>query len=210
MRVSAILLAAGRSTRMGSAKQLLKIGGKTLLEIVLDTLRATQVDEIIVVLGGSAEAIQEQVPLHNFRVVINELYQQGMATSLQAGVSAVDPASDAALIVLADQPFLRPDTIARLIDEYCALKPVAVVPMYDGVRGNPILLDRSLFPEIMELIGDAGCRSILSKHSENILKIPVEDIGILLDVDTQADLERFQGTLGPQLLNVADVADRRQ
>jgi len=206
--VSAVVLAAGMSKRMGSIKQLLRIGEKTLLETVLDHLRASRADDIVVVLGGSAEAIRQQVPLNDARVVFNEEYRQGMGTSLRAGVSAIDSSSDAALIVLADQPFVRPDTIDQLIDCYRARKPQAAIPVYKGFRGNPVLLDRSLFPEIMTLSGDLGCRAILGSHIENILRVPVDDVGVLLDVDTKADMERFQGVLEPEILNVADVAGR--
>jgi molybdenum cofactor cytidylyltransferase len=207
-----VVLAAGMSTRMGVAKQLLRIGDETLLEAVLDLLRSSRVDDIVVVLGGSAEAIQQQVPLDGARVVINDAYQQGMGTSLRVGVSAVDAASHGVLVVLADQPFVQPDTINRLIDQYHARKPQAAIPVYKGFRGNPVLLDRSLFPEIMTLAGDLGCRAIFGSHT-NILKVDVDDIGVLLDIDTQADLERFeqahrQGNLGSELLKTADIADR--
>ncbi|MGA7409931.1 MAG: nucleotidyltransferase family protein [Bryobacteraceae bacterium] len=203
--VSAVVLAAGMSTRMGSPKQLLRLGEKTLLETVLDNLRASQVDELVVVLGGSAQLIQQQINLDDARVVINEAYQQGMGTSLHAGVSAVDSSSDAALIALADQPFVRPGTIDHLIDCYRAQRRPAVIPIYKGHRGNPILLDRSLFPEVMTLSGDMGFRSILGRHTEKILKVPVGDVGVLIDVDTEADLQKFQqayvqGTLSLELL----------
>src|SRR5208283_4048994 len=211
--VSAVVLAAGMSTRMGSVKQLLRLGEKTLLETVLDTLRASQIGEMVVVLGGSAQLIQQQIKLDDARVVINKEHEQGMGTSLRAGVSAVDSSSDAALIVLADQPFLRPETIDHLIDCYRAQSHPAVIPVYKGHRGNPALLDRSLFPEVMTLSGDVGFRAILSRHTEEILRVPVDDVGVLIDVDTEADLQRFQqahlrGTLTLELLEATDVADR--
>src|SRR5271165_5859730 len=211
--VSAVVLAAGMSTRMGSVKQLLKIGEKTLLETVLDNLRISRADEIVVVLGGSAELIKQQIKLDDSRIVINEGYQQGMGTSLRVGVSAVDSSSDAALIVLADQPFVRAETIDQLIDQYQARRPEVAIPVYKGFRGNPTLLDRSLFPEVMTLAGDIGCRAIFGRHAEKILKVAVDDIGVLLDVDTEADLQRYQqagsqGSLGPELLQAADIAGR--
>ncbi len=198
---------------MGSVKQLLRIGGKTLLETVLDNLRATQVDEIVVVLGGSAQLIQQQIKLDDTQVVINEEYQQGMGTSLRVGVSAVNSSSEAALIVLADQPFVRPNTIDSLVDCYRNQRPTLVIPVHKGYRGNPALLDRSLFPEVMALASDVGFRAILGRHTNKILKVPVDDVGVLIDVDTEADLQRFQqaylqGTLALELLEATDVADR--
>jgi molybdenum cofactor cytidylyltransferase len=212
-RVSAVVLAAGNSTRMGSVKQLLRLGENTLLETVLDNIRASQVGEMVVVLGGSAQLIQQQINLDDARVVINEEYQQGMGTSLRAGVSGVDSSSEAALIVLADQPFVRPDTIDHLLDCYQAQSHPVVIPVYKGYRGNPALLDRSLFPEVMTLSGDMGFRAILGRHTNEILKVPVDDVGVLIDVDTKADLQRFQqahlqGTLSLELLQAPDVAGR--
>src|SRR5271169_3104511 len=101
---SAVILAAGTSTRMGTVKQLLPLDGRPLLQHVLDNVRASQAREIVLVLGFAAEAIEREIEAHNVRVVINQNYQQGMGASLRAGLSAVDPQAEAALIVLADQP----------------------------------------------------------------------------------------------------------
>jgi molybdenum cofactor cytidylyltransferase len=192
--VSAIVLAAGMSARMGSTKQLLRMGDKTLLETAIENLRKSQVGEIILVLGFSAETIRQQVPLDNLRVVINASYREGMGTSLRMGISNVDARAQAALVVLADQPFVQPETIDHLIAQYHELKPQVAIPVYQGFRGNPVLLDRSVFPELMGLTGDIGCRAIFGTHTENILKVPVDDVGILLDVDTKSDFEKLRQT----------------
>ena len=197
--ISAIVLAAGMSRRMGTPKQLLPIGGKVLLQVVLATVRASCVDEIIIVLGESADIIQSQISFDNCQVVINEAYQQGMSTSLRAGVARVSPSAEGALIVLADQPLLRPETIDQLIDEYRRNKPQIVIPVYSGSRGNPVLLDRSVFPELAGLTGDVGCRAIFDKHTERILKVPVTDSGVLLDLDTPADIKRFEEAVANSL-----------
>jgi molybdenum cofactor cytidylyltransferase len=94
--------------------------------------------------------------------------------------------------VLADQPFLKHETINRLIAEYREKKPEIIVPTYNGSRGNPVLLDRSVFDELGALKGDIGCRAIFQAHKEGILKVPVPDAGVLLDLDTPADVERFE------------------
>ena len=190
--VSAIVLAAGMSTRMGAIKQLVRINNKTLLENVVDNLLRSQVEDIIVVLGGSAEEIQRKLRLDHVRVVINDAYREGMGTSLRTGLSAVNPQTEAALVVLADQPFVKPGTLDYLIKRYREHRPQIVIPMYKGFRGNPVLLDRSVFPELRSLTGDIGCRAIFGAHTENILKVPVDDFGVLLDIDTKDDLERLQ------------------
>ena len=127
-RTSAIILAAGSSTRMGTAKQLLRLDGRPLLQHVLDNVRASDVREIIVVLGASAEVIQGEIDAHNARVVINENYREGMGTSLKTGISVVNSEAEAALIILADQPLVRPETINRLISEHARSQAQIVIP----------------------------------------------------------------------------------
>ena len=212
-RVAAVVLAAGTSTRMGAIKQLLRLGGKTLLGTVLDNLRKSQVSGITVVLGSSAAEIREAIPLSDVRVVVNEGYREGMGTSLRTGIAAIEPGTEAALVVLADQPFVQRKTIDWLIAAYGEQRPQILIPTYQGFRGNPVLLDRSVFGELMSLSGDIGCRAIFGAHASNILKVPVEDIGVLLDVDTKADLETFEQALarnewGPVLLEAADLEGR--
>jgi len=189
---SAVILAAGTSTRMGSVKQLLRLDDRPLLQHVLDNVRASAVQEIVLVLGAAGEAIQREIDTLGLRVVINENYLQGMGTSLKAGLCAVDELSQAAIIVLADQPFVQPATLDQLIAEHQRSKAQVVIPTYRGFRGNPVLLDRSVFPEVMALTGDIGCRAIFGDHLEGIVKLPVDDVGILLDIDRKADLEALR------------------
>jgi molybdenum cofactor cytidylyltransferase len=191
-RIGAVILAAGESSRMGEPKQLLQLGGKTLLEQVLGNVRTAKVNDIVLVLGFAAEAIAQQVAIEGVKVVINESYEQGMGSSLRVGLSALDPLTEATLIVLADQPFVRSQTLDQIIDRYRQSNAQIVIPMYQGFRGNPVLLDRSVFPEVMALSGDIGCRAIFGDHLEGIVKVPVDDIGILLDIDSKDDFEKLQ------------------
>jgi len=190
--LSAIVLAAGKSTRMGEPKQLLPIDGKPLLEHILVSLRASKLNEIVVVLGHAADAIRQRVDLHDVKVAENKNYEQGMGSSLGVGVSALAEGTDGVLVVLADQPFVRSETYVQLIDQYRYSKAQVVIPTYRGFRGNPVLLDRSVFPEVMSLNGDIGCRAIFGNHANGITKVAVEDIGILLDIDTKEDFHRLQ------------------
>jgi molybdenum cofactor cytidylyltransferase len=190
-RVSAVILAAGMSTRMGALKQLLPLNGRTLLENVLESVRKSRVDEVVLVLGFEADTIREKIPLDRVKVVVNDAYREGMGTSVRAGIEQVSPDADAALVMLADQPFVKPESLDRLIHIYAEQKPQIVIPVYQGFRGNPVLLDQSVFPELLNLGGDIGCRAIFGSHTENILKVPVEDIGVLVDIDTQSRLGRI-------------------
>jgi len=199
---------------MGTVKQLLRLDDRPLLQHALDNVRASGVKEIVLVLGFAAEAIQREIVAQNVRVVINQSYQQGMGTSLKSGLSAVDPQTGAAIIVLADQPFVRPATLDQLIAVHQRSKPQIVIPTYRGFRGNPVLLDRSVFPEVMALNGDMGCRAIFGDHLEGIVKVPVDDVGILLDIDRQGDFEalRHAGNRAAReetLLETADLHGRQ-
>ena len=193
--VSAVVLAGGMSRRMGVPKQLLRIEGKSLLEHTLASIRASGVHEIILVLGFAADEIEKEISPQGLKITRNEAYQQGMGTSLRAGLAAVDSQSTAALIILADQPFVQPATLDRLIEFHGSFKksarPQIVVPTYRGFRGNPVLLDRTVFPELRGLSGDVGCRAIFGDHTSGIYKLPVDDAGILLDIDNPEDLEKI-------------------
>lgn len=194
--VSAIILAAGTSSRMGTPKQLLRAGKTTLLEHALNSVRNSSADEIILVLGSAAGQIQQSISTKDLKVVVNDAYREGMGSSLRTGISAVNPDAEGALIVLGDQPFVRSSTLDRLIEHHHRSRPQIVIPTYKGFRGNPVLLDRSVFPELMHISGDIGCRAIFGNHTENISKLAVDDAGILLDVDTREDFQKLAASRG--------------
>ena len=209
-----MVLAAGASRRMGTPKQLLRLGGETILERTLGNVRASEVGEIVLVLGHAAESVEKEISTEQVRVVRNPDYQQGMGTSLRTGLAAVSADASAALIILADQPFVRPETLDRLIICHQESKPQIIIPMYQGFRGNPVLLDRSVFEEVKGLNGDVGCRAIFGDHTEGICKLPVDDAGILLDIDSRSDFETLgpqgdaTGTIGPRASGIAQLESR--
>src|SRR5215831_6474662 len=166
-RVAAVVLAGGMSRRMGAPKQLLRLGGKSLLESTLANVRGSGVDEIVLVLGAAADEVRRQLPTEGMRVVVNPDFQQGMGTSLRAGLGAVSASMQAALIVLADQPFVLSSTLDQMIAYRQQYAPHILIPLYRGFRGNPVLLDRAVFPELMRLTGDVGCRAIFGSHTES-------------------------------------------
>lgn len=193
--ISSIVLAAGEAKRFGQLKQLVLLGEKTMLEQVLDTVNRSRADDIIVVLGAHSDEIRSRIPFIRERIVVNDQYAQGMSGSLQAGLRALRAEADGAVIVLADQPFVTTATIDTLIDEFNRKRPGAAVPTFNGVRGNPVLLGRSLFDEVMGLRGDTGFRAVFADHAESILRVPVDDRGILSDIDTMEDFDRARGEL---------------
>ncbi len=192
VRIGGVVLAAGTSSRMGEPKQLLRLGERPVLEQTLENLRAAHVDEIVLVLGFAAETIAKRIAVEGVKVVVNQQYRDGMASSLRAGLAALGAEVNGALIVLADQPFVGPATVDQLISQYAESRAQIAIPTYRGFRGNPVLLDRSVFAEVMAITGDVGCRAIFGDHTEGIVKVPVDDIGILLDIDSKDDLDRLR------------------
>jgi molybdenum cofactor cytidylyltransferase len=191
-RVGAVVLAAGASSRMGETKQLLRLrDGKTLLARTLERVRASRVDEIVLVLGHEAERVRAGVDAEDVKVVLNERYREGMSASLALGIGVLGDDVVAAFIVLGDQPFVQAATLDLLIDRYVETRAKIVVPVFEGARGNPALLDRSIFREVMALTGDVGARAIFGKHADEILKVPVADRGVLVDLDNREDWERY-------------------
>ncbi|MFQ5986576.1 MAG: NTP transferase domain-containing protein [Thermoplasmata archaeon] len=188
--ISAVVLAAGTSSRMGRPKPLLEVGGQKLLEHVLDVVQASLAEEVVVVLGSEADRVLEEVPLDGASVVVNERYREGMSTSIRTGIQSLSPDAESSFVILGDQPFLQPATLDTLGKEWEATQAPVLIPTFRGVRGNPVLLDRSVFDEVQRITGDRGCRSIFGDYEGRIVEVPVTDPGVLLDIDTEEQLTR--------------------
>lgn len=191
-KVAAIVLAAGASTRYGEPKQLLPVGGKTMLQHVVDIVLASPVDQTIVVLGHRASEIRATLKDAPADIVTNEEWEAGLSTSVQAGLRAVRPDVQAALFVLADQPAITPEIIAALLQCHRETGGPIVVPTYQGKRGNPTLFDRSLFAELMKVRDDQGGRQLIDMYGDRMQRVEVNSEAVLIDVDTEEDYNRFQ------------------
>lgn len=154
-----------------------------MLQHTLDHLIASRVEDIVVVLGAYAEEIRARVTFGRARLVVNSEYAKGMSTSIHAGLRAI-PDTGAAMIVLGDQPFVTTATFDTLVDAYERTRAMVIAPHYRGARGNPLVIDRSLFAEVMELRGDTGFRAILGSHE--ITMVAVDDPGVVQDIDRAA------------------------
>ena len=185
--ISAIILAAGSSSRMGVPKQLLKLGRVTVLEQVLKTFRASKADEVLVVLGVRSV---KRVRLLRARVVMNPDSSGGISSSISVGLGAIDRNSEAVLFGLADKPFVSVGTVNRIIESYQTSRIGIVIPVYRGTRGNPVLFARDFFDELRTLSGDVGGKAVIRRHAESVRELEVDDDGILVDIDTRADFER--------------------
>ncbi|HKA19676.1 MAG TPA: nucleotidyltransferase family protein [Blastocatellia bacterium] len=193
--ISAILLAAGESRRMGDFKQLLPIGNKTFVEQCVDTLLETPVSEVIVVTGHRESDVRRVLGNRNVKYAHNPDYRLGMATSIKCGVQAASKDSRAFLISLVDQPHIGAEVIRRIIDAYERMTPKIVVPTKDGRNGHPIILDGSLREEILQIDVEVGLRQVVNRHSDTVIKVEVTSRTVLEDCDLPEDYERIIGDL---------------
>jgi molybdenum cofactor cytidylyltransferase len=192
--VAAIILAAGRSTRMGGPNKLLaELGGKTLVRIVTEQALASKAQGAIVVTGHQAEQVEKALQGLKVKFVRNPDFAEGLASSVKAGVAAVPDNADGAVICLGDMPLISADLIDRLIEAFSPDSGnLIAVPVSDGRRGNPVLWSRRFFNELMTLDGDIGARHLIARHSEAVAEVPVEGHGAFLDIDTPQALAAAQ------------------
>lgn len=190
--VVAVILAAGSSTRMGKPKLVLPVEGKPVLQRVLEAVRKSRAEGSVVVLGANEDEIRKKVRFHGEKVVVNRRPSDGMSSSLRLGVESVGKDTDAVMVVLGDMPLLSVDTLDRLIGAYDASKAKVVIPTCLGRRGNPVIIDRRLFQQLMKLHGDVGAKSVIAANEVSVLEVPVDDNGVLADVDDPADYQRLR------------------
>jgi molybdenum cofactor cytidylyltransferase len=187
--LSAILLAAGESKRMGKPKQLMPLGKHTLLEQAIDNLLDSSVDETIVVVGHQAEEIAKAIAGRPVKIVINPDYRQGMSTSIIAGLILADPRSQAVMLALGDQPLVASRTINQLIEAFNSHNKGIAVPTYQGRRGHPIIFGIRYKAELLKLKGDIGGREIIRDHPDDVLMVPVDSESVVSDIDTREDYQ---------------------
>ncbi len=192
--LSAILLAAGESRRMGSPKALLHYQGQTFIERICTAFLTAGVDELIVVLGARAEEIARALPVHPaLRTVVNSRYAQGQLSSLMVGIGALSPESEAVVVNLVDHPMVSSETITAVIDSFRAAPIPIVIASYQGKRGHPVLFASSVYGEILAAPLDQGAKVVVRKDPARVRELPLEDPGILADIDTPEDYARFVG-----------------
>lgn len=182
---SAIVLAAGASSRMGRPKALLDVGGRPAVERVVATLRDGGAADVVVVVGRHADEIRGGAELRGVRVVDNPDWARGRTSSVQRGIAALAPGAEWTLLALVDMPLVRADTVRALLSARRD-DADAVVPTHGGRRGHPILLRRTLFARIAELGPDEPLHVVIRAASR--AEVPVEDPGVLVDFDEPGDV----------------------
>jgi molybdenum cofactor cytidylyltransferase len=185
-RIAAVVLAAGRSTRMGGPNKLLeRVGARPLVRIAVEEALASRASEVIVVMGHQRTEVEKVLAGLPVRLVHNPDFADGLGTSLKAGIAAVSADADGAIVCLGDMPQVDASLIDRLI---AAFDPdrgaLVVVPTFQGKRGNPVLWARRFFPDLMAIEGDVGARHLIGRYGEAAVEVPVDGKAAFVDIDT--------------------------
>lgn len=192
-QIAAIVLAAGRSSRSGTSHKLLgKVGEKTVIEATMQSVHSSGIRELFLVTGSNQERITAAVADSGIHLVHNENFATGMGNSLAAGIRALPPEADYAFVCLGDMPFIRASTYKMLKAEAKRLSERAIlIPTFNGKRGHPVLWSRAFFGALAGLNGDIGGKRLLEEFSDAVVEVPVDDPGILIDLDTPELLAQF-------------------
>lgn len=192
-RIAAVVLAAGYSSRFGANKLLQLFRGKPLVWYAVEAATASKAEPVIVVTGNDSRLVKDTLAKMPVELVDNSDFSTGLSSSLKLGVKNVPPDCDGAIILLGDMPFVRPETIDRLLDVFSlpSFQGIAA-PIYQGRRGNPVLWSRRFFQEILALEGDRGAKLLLTKYAGLIYELEVDDPGVHIDIDTTEDFARYE------------------
>jgi molybdenum cofactor cytidylyltransferase len=192
--IAAVVLAAGRSTRMGRPKLVLEIAGRTVLQHVVAHVRQSRCDPIVVVVGDEADRVARDVRGAGVEIVVNDRYREGMGTSIAAGIAALPPECEAAIILLGDQPRVTAASIDALIDAHRATGKPLIASRYGEVTGAPTLIGRAMFDEARRLSGDVGGRWLMDRHPDLVGEVPLSP-DLAADLDTPEEFARVRAAI---------------
>jgi molybdenum cofactor cytidylyltransferase len=191
--LTAVILAAGESKRMGSPKALLLYNDRTFLEHLLEITRHPKICSQIIVLGAGAEAISQRVGLNPEQVVVNPDWQNGQLSSIKAAVKHIGAKeTDGVLLCLVDHPLITSALVNDLIESFYSTGKLIVTPTFRGKRGHPVIFSRKLFAELLEAPEETGARSVVWKHASEVYEVPTPEEGIVLNLN---DPETFRSAI---------------
>ena len=191
--ITAIILAAGQGRRFGQTKQLMPWGETTILGATLAQIQQSQVDDILVVTGHDAAAVTLIASAYHLPTLHHPHSEVGeILSSLKTGIQTLPATVAAALVILADQPFIPPTVINQLITSFKAGTGQLIAPTYQGQRGNPVLIGRPFFAEMLALPPQAAPRTLLQRHPDKLVLVAVDSEAILLDIDRVEEYERLR------------------
>ncbi len=190
--IAGIILAAGRSSRMGRDKALLPYRGSTFLGHLIEILRQPRISFLRVVLGDNADGVRAQIDLDPPQVVVNPQPEQPQLVSLQLAIRSIpEQIVDGALVCLVDHPCIERETVRLLLDRYYQSSKRIVIPTFGGRRGHPVLFAASLFGELLAAPLEQGARAVVHKFPQYVLGVPTEDKGVILDIDDPETYRRI-------------------
>jgi len=184
--ISAVILSAGESSRMGRPKALLPIDGHTFIEKIVGALNQTSVGKVIVILGHNAEEMRRRIEHLPVEILVNPDYKLGQLSSLQVAVGYLKKTADCngMLVHLVDHPYIDAKLVDIMIERFQTSGKLIVVPRFDGKRGHPVIFSRKLFDELLTAPMDQGAKAVVNAHRGDTLEIDTQDAGVTVDIDT--------------------------
>jgi molybdenum cofactor cytidylyltransferase len=190
--IAAVILAAGKSSRMGSNKLVLEINGRPMLRHVAEAAIASRARPVVAVLGNDSAAVATTLEGLDIVLLENPDFRDGLSASIRIGIAALPETVAGALILLGDMPAISPGLIDRVIEAFDGSGGSICVATHNTQRGHPVLFARRYFPEFLKLEGDVGARGVIETHADYVLEIETEDDGPLVDIDTPDALAEFR------------------
>jgi len=184
--ISAVILSAGESSRMGRPKALLPIDGQTFIEKIVGALKDAQVGKVLVILGHNAEEMRRRIEHLPVEILVNPNYKMGQLSSLQTAVRRLeaDGDCDGMLVHLVDHPYIDAKLVKVMIERFYDGGKLIVVPRYGAKRGHPVIFSRKLFGELLAAPMDQGAKAVVNAHRDETLEIDTQDSGVTVDIDT--------------------------
>ncbi|MGA8012354.1 MAG: nucleotidyltransferase family protein [Candidatus Acidiferrales bacterium] len=195
--LAAIILAGGESRRMGVPKALLPYRGKTFVEHLLEVTRHPRVGVTRIVVGAHANEIREKLSAHAVEIVVNADWAKGQLSSIQAGIRSLpDGGNDGMILAPVDHPIVSAPLVAQLIEQFDSSGKAIVLPTYKGRRGHPLIFRASIYPELLATSAEVGARQVVWAHADDVLEVPTEEEGVILNLNDPEALERALGSSG--------------
>ena len=191
--LAAVILSGGASSRMGSPKALLAYQGRPFLEHLLEITVHPKIGVRRVVLGAHAEPIAKSIHLSGDEIVINDDWQSGQLSSIQAAIRSLPPGTDGALLCLIDHPLISKVLVNELIERFYATPSKIVLPMHAGRRGHPVIFPAALYQELLHAPADKGARAVVWAHAADVVALPTNEEGCVLNLNDPETMQRATG-----------------
>jgi molybdenum cofactor cytidylyltransferase len=191
--LAAIILSGGASRRMGSPKALLSYQGRPFLEHLLDVAHHPKIGVRRIVLGADAEPIAKEVDLAPGEIVINEEWEKGQLSSLQAALRSLPPQTDGAILLLIDHPLISSTLVGELIENFYSSGKSIVLPVFEGRRGHPVIFSSALYEELLNAPPETGARSVVWAHSTEVQIVQTNEEGCVLNLNDPGTMQKAFG-----------------